>query len=86
MDLGRLRLASIHLRDFGLKHLDLLEELGLPRLGLGNARRSLVELAREVRLLRLRLRRLLVAEGLRSQNFPREESICDSRLVQNVAA
>merc|ERR1719263_834797 len=63
-DLGRLRLASVHLRDFGLEHLDLLEKLGLPRFGLGDARADLVELAGEVRLLRLRLARLLVAEGL----------------------
>merc|ERR1719353_919985 len=59
-----LGLASIDLRNLGLKRLDVLQQLRLVGLRLLDARRRLVELAREVRLLRLRLTDLLVAERL----------------------
>merc|ERR1719502_2093778 len=62
--LRRLGLSRIHLRDLRLELLDRLLQLCRRRGRLVDARRRLVELARQVRLLRLRLRRLLVAEGL----------------------
>merc|ERR1719353_759273 len=59
-----LGLASIDLRNLGLKRLDVLQQLRIVGLRLLDARRRLVELAREVRLLRLRLTDLLIAERL----------------------
>merc|ERR1719353_2751519 len=59
-----LGLARIDVRNLGLKRLDVLEQLRLVGLRLLDARRRLVQLAREVRLLRLRITDLLIAERL----------------------
>merc|ERR1719359_1072241 len=63
-NLRRLSLRRVHLRDLTLELLDRLLQLRRRRRRLVDARRRLVQLAGQVGLLRLRLGRFLIAEGL----------------------